>query len=238
MSRPELSVVMATYNQAATLAEALESLLLQDLGPDRWEVIVVDDGSTDRTPELLRRYAGRVKVHTQTHQGLPAACNAGLAQAGGEYLARMDSDDRVEPDWVRQELELLRAHPEACAVYPDYAEFREDGSVLPRPAQQENLYSLMACGTLFRTEALRAVGGYRPFYWEEYDLYLRLRQRWLLLHLPKPLYFVRSHPARMTARAEQRQQGWKELIREWGRETLLSAGTDPELEEIAACTSR
>ncbi len=238
MNRLQVSIVMSTYNQADTLTEALESVLRQDLEKECWEVIVVDDGSTDRTPELLCAYADRVKVHSRSHQGLPAACNTGLAQARGEYLARMDSDDRVASDWVRQELEVLRAHPEACAVYPDYVEFREDGSLHPRPTREGNLYSLMACGTLFRTQALRSVGGYRPFYWEEYDLYLRLQQRWSLLHLPKPLYFARNHPARMTAQDEQRQQGWKELIQVWGRETLLAAGTDPELEEIAACASR
>jgi glycosyltransferase involved in cell wall biosynthesis len=228
---PKISVVIATHNQAPTLAGALESLLNQDVGFDQFEAIVVDDGSTDQTQEVLRSYADKVVIFSQPHQGLVAACNLGLSQAQGVYFARLDSDDFVDSGWLRREMGLLGRQPEACCVYPDYVEVREDGSQNLRASEEGNLYTLMACGTLFRTEPVRSVGGFRPFYWEEYDLYLRLLNRGTFLHLPEPLYFLRRHSTSMTADAKNRRAGWRELIRAWGIPQLLAAGTSPELEE-------
>lgn len=232
--KPRLSLMIATHNQEGTLEQALRSALQQDLGPGHCEVIVVDDGSTDRTPEILRRYTAKLRLFPQPNRGLAAACNTGLAQARGEYFARLDSDDWAAPSWLRRLLDLLERHPEACGAYPDYTELREQDRTVFRPAREDNLYSLLACGTLFRTQSLQEVGGYRNLFWEEYDLYLRLRERWPLLHLPEPLYFVRKHPDSMTADASRRRQGWQELLRLWSAQQLRSAGSDPELEEAVA----
>lgn len=232
MEQPRVSVIMATYNQSGTLGEALESLLRQEMPPGSCEIVVVDDGSTDATPDVLKRFAGRVAVIRQPNAGLPAACNAGLALCRGEYLARMDSDDTADPSWLRREMDLLELHPEAVCVYPDYVEVGEDGARTPRPVSEDNLYMLMACGPLMRARAVREAGGYRPFYWEEFDLYLRLREKGPLLHLARPLYFVRRHAASMTASPHRRMEGWEELLKEWGREVLEEAGRSPELEQV------
>jgi len=90
---------------------------------------------------------------------------------------------------------------------------------------------LEACGVLIRTDALTAVGGFRPFFWEEYDLYLRLRGLGRFHHVAEPLYVYRRHAEAMTSRAATRVQGWIELARAWGSETLKTVGSHPELEE-------
>jgi GT2 family glycosyltransferase len=95
----------------------------------------------------------------------------------------------------------------------------------------DNLYSLIACGTLFRTELLRAIGGYRAFYWEEYDLYLRLRTQGRFLHVAAPLYTYRRHAAGMTGSRRARHEGWRQLAQIWGAQALREAGVNPELEE-------
>lgn len=234
---PLVTVLIATRNQASTLGRTLESVLAQDLGLERFEILVVVDGSTDGTLELLRSYGGRVRVRVQPHRGLAAACNAGLEEAWGEYLARLDSDDTAAPTWLRKLWEALDRRPDACGIYPDYQEISPEGRVWVRPARDGDLYSLMACGTLFRASALRQVGGYRDLYWEEYDLYLRLRGSGPLLHLPEPLYCVHRHPASMTADSAKRREGWRQLLGLWGPEILLAAGQDPDLTEVAAETT-
>lgn len=232
---PEISVLIATYNQARTLPQALESALGQELDRSLFEVIVVDDGSTDSTREVLRPYyKGQVRFFSQHHQGLVAACNLGLSQARGEYLARLDSDDFVDRAWLRCEKDLLDHHPEATCVYPDYVEVLEDGTRNLRLVCEGNLYDLMACGTLSRTNSVRAVGGFRPFYWEEYDLYLRLREQGPFLHCARPLYSFRRHPASMTANVKDRMTGWRELIHAWGEDLLTAAGSCSELKEAIA----
>ena len=227
---PEVSVVVVTRNQAATLPETLRSLRAQTLAPDRWELIVIDDGSTDETAEILRREAGGARVVRQETQGLPAGCNTGLRLARGRYFTRIDSDDVAEPDWLETLFRALEADPLAVCAVPDRRE--GDGAVWRAVrAETENLYSLIACGTLFRARDLRAIGGFRPLYWEEYDLYLRLRSQGRFLHVERPLYGYRKHDGGMTSDREKRRQGWKELAELWGVEALRSAGVSPDLEQ-------
>ena len=230
---PLVTVLVAAYNGAATLPGALESALAQDVAP-RAHVLVVDDGSTDDTPRIARRYAGRVQLVTQPHQGLAAACNTGVAAVRSPYVARLDADDTVRPGWLRRTVACLEPHPEAWGAAPDYVEVWPDGRRTRRVVEPDNLYSWLACGTVIRTSALRAVGGVRPMYWEEYDLYLRLRDLGPLLRVPEALYEYRKHAAAMTADAEARRAGWRQLLDAWGAERLQAAGACPELADVLA----
>jgi len=93
----KVSSIVCTFNYGRFLGRCLESLLGQTLPKNQFEIIVVDDGSTDETPEVLRRYERNVSVLGQTNLGLTAASNAGLRAATGEYVIRVDADDELEP---------------------------------------------------------------------------------------------------------------------------------------------
>jgi glycosyltransferase involved in cell wall biosynthesis len=112
---PAVSVIIPTYDCARWLAESLESVLAQT-DPD-YELIVVDDGSTDDTPDVLARYAGRLTVVRGDHGGLGAARNLGLARATGEWIAFHDADDVAMRDRLAWSREFLREHPEFDAVF-------------------------------------------------------------------------------------------------------------------------
>ena len=109
-----ISVVIPVYNGQAYLAETLDSVFAQTLPPH--EVIVVDDGSTDASPEILRRYGDRITVIRQENQGVAAARNAGLARVTGEAIAFLDQDDLWPPDRNRQMAEALAAAPDMEVV--------------------------------------------------------------------------------------------------------------------------
>lgn len=227
---PLVTVLVATYNQSQYLPFALDSLLAQTLLPGSFEVVVINDGSTDDTPAVLETYRDRLLVLHRPNRGLVATCNEGLDLARGRYFTRLDSDDLVVPEWLECLVKTLESDSAACCAYPDRYELHGRQQV-PVDTDAENLYWLVACGTLFRTETLRAIGGFRPFYWEEYDLYLRLRQVGGFLHVPQPLYIYRKHELSMTNNSESRTEGWLQLAREWGADTLRSAGTHQEMEE-------
>ncbi|MFH1744532.1 MAG: glycosyltransferase family A protein [bacterium] len=232
MAKPIVSVVMSTYNQAEYLEQALDSLQAQTIPRKDFEIIVVNDGSTDGTSEILRKRNGSIRLFEEDENrlGLPASCNLGLDVAGGRYFARVDSDDFVSPEWLERLIEPLETETGARYAYPDRYEMQgEERRYVP--AQPGNMYSLEACGTLFRTENLRRVGGYGNFYWEEYDLYLRLGGLVPSIHVPEPLYVYRRHAASMTHKAEKRLEGWLQLCRQWGVDTLKSAGSRPDLDE-------
>ncbi len=231
---PEVSVVVATHNMARFLPKALGSLLAQSLSRSRFEIIVVDDGSTDSTQDVLSRFAGQIRVLRQpSRRGLVPSVNQGLKQARGRYLVRVDADDEVAPDLLDLGCRLLAANPRAACVVSDRIEVRQ-GRRVRKKVNPGNLYTLIACGTVFPTRLLRKIGAYRPLYWEEYDLYLRLCEHGEFLYLPVPLYFYRKHARSMTHRLEERRRGWQELLGRWGAETLRSAGPNPELEAVIA----
>lgn len=114
---PKASIIIPTYNRSRFLAEAIDSALNQTYS--NVEVIVVDDGSTDGTPQLLERYGGKIRVVRQANGGCASARNAGIESAGGEYLVFLDSDDRLMPEKLAREIAILNARPTHGYVFSD-----------------------------------------------------------------------------------------------------------------------
>lgn len=120
-----ISVIIPTYNCAPYLEECLESVFRQTRTD--FEVIVVDDGSTDHTAQVLSKWEGRVRCIVQSNAGVAAARNAGISQANGEFIAFLDADDLWEPDKLRLQMQVLEARPEAGLVCSDFAIAEADG---------------------------------------------------------------------------------------------------------------
>ena len=234
-----ISVLVCSYNSADTLGAALDSALEQASGPleERdFEVILVDDGSNDDTStvaqERMQIYPNLRYLPLPGNQGLAPACNHGLNEAEGEYLIRLDADDQ----FCGKALSALAGpldRNETDLVYSDrYDVDLAGGSRALVQVEPFNLFKLIAIGTMFRTEMVRKVGGYRPLFWEEYDLYLRymLESGRPPVRIPEPLYCYSRHPASMTANPANVADGWGELKRAWGGSVLEEFGWTKELE--------
>jgi glycosyltransferase involved in cell wall biosynthesis len=214
---PAVSVLMPCYNTAGTLEEALQSIATQTLTD--FEVVVVDDGSTDATPHILQRWAAqdsRFTVLRIPHTGITAALNAGLARCRAPFVARMDSDDRSAPERLALQAGYLAAHPSTAVVSCRVQGFPEGQVRLGFQLYLEWLNSLVSDAdirreifiespvahpsVMFRREAVRAVGGYQERGWaEDYDLWLRLYLRGAVFaKLPETLFEWREHPERLT----------------------------------------
>lgn len=230
--QPSVSVIIATYNQARYLEETLESVLNQTLPRADYEVIVINDGSTDSTHELLRKYGGRVLLIEQENRGLVKSCNTGLARARGKYIVRVDSDDTIDPNLLQIEKKALDQNESACCAYSDRYEMNNGKRKRTIKVGTGNIYDLIACGVMFPTERVREVGGYRSFYWEEYDLYLRLAEKGDFIHIPIPLYSYRRHDGNMTNNEQKKRNGWLELIKEWGVGKVKILGHHPDLGKV------
>jgi glycosyltransferase involved in cell wall biosynthesis len=120
-----ISVIIPTYNRADYLPQAIDSVLQQNV--DDIEIIVVDDGSTDNTREVVAAYGDRVIYLTTDHGGVGHARNVGVTRASGQYLAFLDSDDLFYPYMLELESRLLDAHPEVAMVYAEMSAFDDDG---------------------------------------------------------------------------------------------------------------
>jgi hypothetical protein len=128
---PLVSVIIAVYNGGRYLAATLESVFAQTY-PD-FEVVVVDDGSTDDSRDRAAAFGARVTLLGREHEGLGAARNAGLAQARGDYIAFLDADDLWDPEYLTRQVALACRHPESGLVVCDGFEFDEEDAVL-RPS--------------------------------------------------------------------------------------------------------
>jgi glycosyltransferase involved in cell wall biosynthesis len=125
LNRPLVSIVIPSYNSANYIVEAVESALAQDYSSI--EVIVIDDGSTDATKEVLEPYitANKITYIHQENKGVSAARNAGIHTAKGMYIAFLDSDDIFYKEKIRLQVEALEAHPEYAVCYSDILHFTD-----------------------------------------------------------------------------------------------------------------
>ena len=131
----KVTVLIDTYNHERFIERAITSVLEQDMPLDDVEILVIDDGSTDRTPELVRCFEPRVRYLQKPNGGQASAFNFGFAQARGEIIATLDGDDRWTKEKLRRVLETLDANPEVGIVghgfYEEYSHGRPDGLILP-----------------------------------------------------------------------------------------------------------
>ena len=211
-SRPTVTVIVPTFNRAHYLPEALHSIFTQTFTD--YELVVVDDGSTDDTAAVLRRFAdARLHVLRQKHKGISAAMNAGLRAARGNYIARLDSDDLWLPDLLATETAVLEAHPEVGVVYGKAQAMAADGSTrehylgLPLRYPHDALLSLawtdstcnvalLARHVCFTTAGLYDEGLETH---EDWDMWLRVARDHRFLFLNQILARVREHEHSITS---------------------------------------
>ena len=214
---PVVSILMPCYNTAATLEEALESLRGQTF-PD-FEIVAVDDGSTDATGTILQGWQARderLRLIRQAHAGIIAALNCGLAACRAPLVARMDGDDRCHPERLERQVAYLETHPEidvaGCLVegfppsqvregyriYMDWLNSLVEEDDIRREIFVES--PLAHPSVIFRRAAVEQAGGYQEHGWaEDYDLWLRLYLRGGRFgKLPQVLLAWREHPERLT----------------------------------------
>ena len=111
MRTPLVTVLIDTYNHERFAEQAVTSVLEQDFPHDEMEILAVDDGSTDRTPEILRKFAPRVRVITKVNGGQASAFNIGIPEATGEYISFLDGDDWWAPNKLKRAMETFRSEP-------------------------------------------------------------------------------------------------------------------------------
>jgi glycosyltransferase involved in cell wall biosynthesis len=235
-----VSVLLPVHNGERFVREALESVLDQSLAD--FEVVVVDDGSTDGTADALAEYRDRrLRVLHQQQAGVAGALQSAVREARAPLLARMDADDVSFPDRLERQAGFLDANQRAglvgCGVEVADADGTVEHTVL-LPSGDRSLRRRLLLrnpfthgSVMLRREALERAGGYRARHGanEDYDLWRRIARNWELAALPEVLYRYRRHtgavtttdPARVSMREALRDELWREpaLLRAaWGED--------------------
>ncbi len=214
---PAVSILMPVRNEEPYLPAALHSISAQTCTD--WELVVVDDGSSDATPDILALAAAqdsRIRVIRRTGGGLVAALNDGLASCRAPLLARMDGDDISHPRRLERQVAYLVSHPDVGLVATGFCHFPRSSlkqgmlgyeewqnGLLDHEAIMRDLFvesPFVHPSVMIRRHLLVNIGGYRDCGWaEDYDLWLRLAQTGTRFsRLPDQLFFWRDHPDRST----------------------------------------
>lgn len=244
---PTVSVIMPVYNGATYLTEAIESMQRQTF--EDFEYIIVDDGSTDDSLNILKNYAAedsRIQIITRPNTGIVGALNDGLTKAQGTYVARMDADDIALPERLAKQVQFLEENHDCVAVgshvlfiddqnYPIFTfQTQADHSSIQDKLLKGSGGALIHPTTVLRRDVLEKINGYRPEYQlvEDFDLYTRLSTLGTLANIPEVLLHYRQHAqsTNFTKRKTQQaliQKRLDEFRQEHGLEPLQLPEEDP-----------
>lgn len=233
MTRPLVSVLMAVYNSERYVATAIESILTQQWRD--FELIAINDGSTDRSAAILDRYAAqdpRVRVLHRENRGIPRTRNQLVDLAAAELLAIMDADDVALPDRLALQVGFMQQHPQVVCLGSSFELIDGRGRRLTRltvPLTDADIQPQLLAGhaaifqpcAMLRRSALRQVGGYNEAMpqAEDLDLWLRLGEVGQLANLPQTLVQYRLHAASVSEQdcQLQRQKAREACEQAWQR---------------------
>ena len=239
MNGPRVSCVLPTHNGSRYLREAISSVLGQ--AERDWELIVVDDCSSDDAPKIIEEFVQRDSrirsFRNPTNLKLPASLNAGFRQARGKYWTWTSDDNLFEPQAFRTLTDFLDRHPDVGLAYSDFLMIDENGAVLyeSRVPEADRLpvVNCVAGSFMYRREVQEQLGGYREdrFLTEDYDFWLRASKKFKLAAVHEYLYRYRAHSGSLseTRRAEIDRATWY-LMRDhlpslgWASRQALATG--------------
>jgi glycosyltransferase involved in cell wall biosynthesis len=245
---PMVSVIIPSYNHAHFVGDAIRSVLNQEY--DRFEIILVDDGSTDNTGEVVAQFGFRVRYTYQPNQGLSAARNKGLRLARGELIGFLDADDLYEPDYLGTLVSLLKTNPHADGVHcacrfvdmynqplPQFA-----GRCVPPDKLYPNLlqgnFMTPNCMLIYR-RCYQKVGGFDTSLssCEDWDMWLRISRVFNIISTNRVLVRYRVYPSSMSTVVERMLLNRLAVLKKnIGKEcSEITSLTDDELEAFARC---
>jgi glycosyltransferase involved in cell wall biosynthesis len=236
-NRPAISVLTSVYNGERFLAECIESILGQSFGD--FEFLIIDDGSTDGSLEILRGYERqdrRIRLATRPNRGVPRSLNELFFQSAGEFIARIDADDVAMPNRFRVQLDALHADPALVCTGGFFQMIDARGralTVLKPPTDDAEIQRQALAGNgsichstaMIRRTAMEQIGGYCEDFEtaQDLDLWLRLGEVGKLANLPETVLQFRLHEASISEvkRYEQRQSARIACERAWQRRGIV-----------------
>jgi glycosyltransferase involved in cell wall biosynthesis len=214
---PEVSIIIPTYNSAQYVTDAVDSVLCQTFGD--FEVLVIDDGSTDDTESVMRPYNAAVRYVCQQNRGVAAARNRGITESRGRYVAFLDADDTWLPDKLERQIAALRARPDNRFCYTAFTLVTSDLSPLEivrskrrGPALEDLLLRGNVVGSICTVLCERSLfetsGGFDPGLSQcaDWDMWVRLAVLTEFLYLDQPTVTYRQHGSNMSRNAPLLEQ--------------------------------
>jgi CMP-N-acetylneuraminic acid synthetase len=212
MQEPLITVYITNYNYQKYIEQSIESVLAQSL--QNFELLIIDDGSTDNSKEIIERYRDeeRVTIIYQQNKGLNITNNVAMRVSSGKYIMRLDADDFLVPTALAEMSSLLEQNAELGLVFPDYYYVDAAGEITGEERRHNfekevSLYDQPAHGacTMIRLSFLKKLGGYNESFTcqDGYDLWLKFITHYSVTNINKPLFYYRRHGENLTTNEER-----------------------------------
>ena len=216
-SKSTVSVIIPVFNQELYIGRCLRSLFDQSLEKDKYEIIVIDDGSKDKTKQILKSFGNQIKILTNnTNRGLPYSLNKGIKAAKGRFIVRVDSDDYVNREFLNILQMYLLYNTNSHAVSCDYYLVNDKEEIIKR---SNSISSPIGCAIMFRLESLISIGMYDKSFLvhEDKELRIRFTKKYKIDRLALPLYRYRKHSDNITNNLKKMRRHYKKLIQKHKR---------------------
>jgi glycosyltransferase involved in cell wall biosynthesis len=237
----EVSIVIPTFNCEKYIHQTLDSVIKQTFAD--FEIIVVDDGSTDKTTQIIKNYNYPVRLIVQNNAGVCIARNRGLEESKGRYVCFMDHDDYWYPEKLECQLKVFNEHPEAGVVHSTFINWQSDsdGNFPPPdsfsrediPDEIDSNYSgwvyhlylldswMLTSTAMIKKEVLRKCGGFDPSlpFSEDWDLWLRITREYPIIRTARPTTLYRQHRDqgnRLVRDIDYRTRLLVDAVKKWG----------------------
>lgn len=194
----KISVIIPVYNQEKYIARCLRSLIEQSMHKEDYEIIVINDGSTDRTDKVLNQFKEFITIiKNRKNLGLPSALNIGIKKSLCKYMVRVDSDDYVNEDFLKFLYAFISQNKNFDAVATDYFLVDENENFIKR---LNCINEPIGCGIIFKSQQILELGLYDEnlLLHEDIDLRKRFQKKFKIERLPLPLYRYRKHNSNIT----------------------------------------
>ncbi len=208
----KVSIVITNYNYEKYLDRAIRSAFVQNFPDDRYEIVIVDDGSTDNSKKIIHSYRDNIRsVFHEENYGLSAARNTGISHSRGEYIVFLDSDDFINRQMIHVQSLFLDMNKDMHAVSCDYYNVDENEIILERKSPRNDP---IACGVMYRRETLFACGLFDKGFLvhEDKDFRIRYLRKFKIYNIDLPLYRYRKHKNSLTTDMALNQAHIKKLI--------------------------
>ena len=209
----EVSVVVTVKNAMAYIGRCLRSLINQNFDREKYEIILVNDKSTDKTKEAITPYLGElIYIENKKSLGLPGSLNVGIQQAKGQYIVRVDADDWVHKEYINILYNLLHLNNELDAVACDYYLMNNKQKII---SKENWLNKPIGCGIMFRSHHLIEIGLYdnKLMSSGDEDLLIIYKKKYDIFRVPIPLYRYRRHNTNMTNNKKLLKKYEKKLLK-------------------------
>ncbi len=209
----EVSVIIPVKNAMAYIGRCLRSLINQNFDREKYEIILVNDKSIDKTKEAISPYLEElVYVENKKSLGLPGSLNVGIKQAKGQYIIRVDADDWVHEEYINILYNLLHLNNELDAVACDYYLMDNKQKII---SKENCIKKPIGCGIMFRSHHLIEIGLYDKKLMSsgDEDLLIRYKKKYDIFRVPIPLYRYRRHQKNMTNNKKLLKKYEKKLLK-------------------------